>query len=153
MNLKENWTIPHIYWEQLPPMQSMHNPISGSSRKSAAIYSPFVNGIDGNYEEKMAQFKRENYCVNYYFFENFSKKKNLDDILRKGQPITLKGIISKAVIERRIEQLLEFEFKRWDISHIEEQKICKIKDMECLIQGASLFIKKIFIDDYYLFGR
>ena len=120
---------------------------------SLHFYAPFVNGIDGNYEEKMAQFKRENYCVNYYFFENFSKEKNLDDILRKGQPITLEGIISKAVIERRIEQLLEFEFKRWDISHIEEQKICKIEDMECLIQGASLFIKKIFIDDYYLFGR
>ena len=40
MNLKEAWTILHVYWEQLPPMQSMHNPISGSSRKSAVIYLP-----------------------------------------------------------------------------------------------------------------
>ena len=120
---------------------------------SIHFFAPFVNGIDGDYEEKIAQFKRENYCVNYYFFSAFSKEKDLYHILRTGEPITLEGVIGKDVIERRIEQLFEFEFRGWDISHIEEHEICKIEDMERLIQDASLFIKRVFVDDYYLFAE
>ncbi len=67
--------------------------------------------------------------------------------LRTGKATTLSGIIEKDIIEQRIRQLYEYEFKleNWDISHIEEQKICSIENMKNLIQEASLFIEKIFI--------
>lgn len=120
---------------------------------SVHFFAPFVKDINGDYNEKMAQFKRENYMVNYYLFLLFSKENNLYNVLHEGEAITLDDIISKAVIERRIEQLFEYEFKCWDISHIDENKICKIEDMERLIQDASLFIKKVFIDEYYLFDK
>ena len=96
---------------------------------------------------------RQRDCIESLLFSAFSKEKDLYHILRTGEPITLEGVIGKDVIERRIEQLFEFEFKGWDISYIEEHEICKIEDMERLIQDASLFIKKVFVDDCYLFAE
>ena len=112
---------------------------------SIHFYAPFVNSINSDAEEKMTLYKRENYIVNYYLFTLFSKEKNLLEILRSGRAETLDGVIEKEVIEQRIEQLFEFEFKYWDISHIEEQKLCRIDDMYRMIRAASLFIQQILL--------
>lgn len=119
---------------------------------SVHFYGPFMSSISGDLEAQKVQYKKENYNVNYYLFTLFSKRENLLKILQSGEAISLEGIIEREVIEQRIGQLFEFEFKaeNWDISCIEEQKICSIEDMEKLIQEASKFIEKIFVDSYYL---
>lgn len=119
---------------------------------SVHFYGPFMNSISGNLEAQKMQYKKENYNVNYYLFTLFSKREDLLKVFQRGEAITLEGIIEKEAIEQRIRQLFEFEFmaENWDISHIEDQKICSIGDMEKLIQEASKFIEKIFIDNYYL---
>lgn len=112
---------------------------------SVHFYGPFLTSLNGDIKEKIELFKRENYIVNYYLYSLFSKKKNLLEILHAGKAVTLAGVIEKEDIERRIGQLFEFEFKYWDVSHIAEQQICKIEDMEEVIQKAALYIKKELI--------
>ena len=116
---------------------------------SVHFYGPFMSSVSGDLEAQKMQYKRENYNVNYYLFTLFSKREDLLKVLQRGEAITLEGIIEKEVIERRIGQLFEYEFKaeNWDISYIEDQKICSIGDMEKLIQEASKFIEKILIDN------
>lgn len=41
---------------------------------SMHIFAPFVKSIKDDYEEKMTQYKRESYIVNYYLFSLFLKK-------------------------------------------------------------------------------
>lgn len=116
---------------------------------SIKFYAPFINTINDDYDKKVDQYKRESYIVNYYLFSAFSVEKNLYKILCAGEAVTLINVISREIIEQRIEQLFEDEFNYWDISHIGKNSICKKSDMEHVIQGASMFVKEIFIDNYY----
>ena len=78
--------------------------------------------------------------MNFYLFSLYSEKNDLHKILHAGEAIALDGVISKEDIEKSIEQLFEFEFQGWDISHIDQNSICRIEDMEQLIQGATQYI-------------
>lgn len=112
---------------------------------SVHFYGPFVQSIrhGHHYEEKFAQYKKESYCVNYYFFLQFSQDKSLYHILHKGKAETLGHVLQKEILESRIEQLFGFEFKPWDISHIADHEMCRIEDMEHLIQNACTFVKEL----------
>lgn len=110
---------------------------------SMYFYTPFINSIKDDYEHAIEQFKKESYGVNFYLFSVYSESNDLRKILHTGEAVALEGVIKKEDIEKRIDQLFEFEFQGWDISHIKEYSICRIEDMEQLIQGAALYIKKI----------
>ncbi len=91
--------------------------------------------------------KKESYGTNSYLLSLYMEKKDLRSVLQAGEAVTLEGIIKKEDIERRIDQLYEFEFRDWDISHIDEYSICRIEDMEQLIQKAAEYVKKVLIDE------
>lgn len=111
---------------------------------SMYFYTPFLRSIKDDYEQAIEQFKIESYGVNFYLFSLYSEKNDLRKILHAGEAVALEGVIKKEDIEKRIDQLFEFEFQGWDISHIEEYSICRIEDMQQLIQGATQYIKKVF---------
>lgn len=110
---------------------------------SMYFYTPFVESIKDDYERRIEQFKKESYGVNIYLFSLYSEKKDLRKMLHAGEAITLESVVRKEDIEKRIEQLFEFEFQGWDISHIEKNSICRIEDMEQLIQGAAQYINTV----------
>ena len=110
---------------------------------SMYFYTPFVESIKDDYEQRIEKFKKESYGVNFYLFSLYSEKKDLRKMLHAGEAITLEDVIRKEDIEKRIEQLFEFEFQGWDISHIEKNGICRIEDMEQLIQGATQYINTV----------
>ena len=107
---------------------------------SMYFYTPFLESIKDDNEQRIAQYKKESYGVNFYLFSLYSEKNDLHKILHAGEAIALDGVIRKEDIEKRIEQLYEFEFQGWDISHIDQNSICRIEDMEQLIQGATQYI-------------
>ena len=110
---------------------------------SMYFYTPFIKSINDDYEQRMKQYKKESYGVNFYLFSLYSEKKDLRKILQAGEAITLEGVIRKEDIEKRIDQLFGFEFQNWDISHIEKYSFCRIEDMEQLIQGAARYINTV----------
>ena len=59
------------------------------------------------------------------------------------------NIYDDSIFENRINQLFDFEFKKWDIDTIEKNSICTIENTIALIEKAPTVIKKIFIDDFY----
>ena len=63
------------------------------------------------------------------------------EILRAGKAVTLDGVIERADVEKRIEDLLEGEFIQKDID-VSAYRICTIESMEQLAQGAMNFIKE-----------
>lgn len=113
------------------------------------IYAPFYLSIKEDYDEKMAQYKKECFGINYYLYCEYSKEKNLYDILRAGRSCSIDGVFEKSLIDPRINQLFSFEFKSRDIEHLSENRICTVDNTESLIQEAPEMIKKVFLDDYY----
>lgn len=114
---------------------------------SMYFYTPFIKSIKSDYERTMETYKKESYGTNSYLLSLYMEKKDLRSVLQAGEAVTLEGIIKKEDIERRIDQLYEFEFRNWDISHIDEYSICRIEDMEQLIQKAAQYVKKVLIDE------
>lgn len=114
------------------------------------FFEPFVKSITSEREKIMAQLKEESYGVNYYFYELFSKQDDLYQILKEGKAETLEHVIEKETIERRTDQLFEFEFKPRDISKIADYEICRIEDMERIINEACEFILQVVSDDGYV---
>ena len=100
-------------------------------------------------EEKKKQFSLESYCVNYYLFREYSKSKNLVDVLKGGRSYSISGVYDDSVFENRIKQLFDFEFKSWDIESIDKNSICTIENTMALIEKAPQIIKNVFIDDFY----
>lgn len=113
------------------------------------IYVPFYLSIKDDHDEKMAQYKKECFDINYYLYCEYSKEKNLYDILRKGHSCSIDGVFEKSLIDPRIDQLFSFEFQSRDIEHLSENRICTVENTESLIQEAPEMIKKAFLDDYY----
>lgn len=113
------------------------------------IYAPFYLSIKDDHDEKMAQYKKECFGINYYLYREYSKEKNLYDILRAGHSCSIDGVFEKSLLEPRIHQLFSFEFQSHDIEHLSENSICTIENTESLIQEAPEMIKKVFLDDYY----
>ena len=117
---------------------------------SREIYAPFYKSLtQDEMEEKKKQFSLESYCVNYYLFREYSKSKNLMDILKEGRSFSIPSVYDDSVFENRIKQLFDFEFKSWDIESIDKNSICTIENTMTLIEKAPKIIKEIFIDDFY----
>lgn len=113
------------------------------------IYAPFYLSIKDDPDEKMAQFRKENYCVNYYLYCEYSKEKNLYDILRAGHSCSIDGVFEKNLLDPRIDQLFSFEFQSHDVEHLSENKICTLENTESLIQEAAEMIRKELLEDYF----
>lgn len=117
---------------------------------NSEIYAPFYKSLaQDEIAEKKKQFSYESYCVNYYLFREYSKDKRLVDTLKKGRSYSIPNIYDGSIFENRINQLFDFEFKKWDIDTIEKNSICTIENTIALIEKAPIVIKKIFIDDFY----
>ena len=117
---------------------------------NSEIYAPFYKSLaQDEIAEKKKQFSYESYCVNYYLFREYSKDKRLVDTLKKGRSYSIPNIYDDSIFENRINQLFDFEFKKWDIDTIEKNSICTIENTIALIEKAPIVIKKIFIDDFY----
>ena len=114
------------------------------------IYAPFYKSLtQDEMEEKKKQFSLESYCVNYYLFREYSKSKNLVDVLKGGRSYSISGVYDDSVFENRIKQLFDFEFKSWDIESIDKNSICTIENTMALIEKAPQIIKNVFIDEFY----
>ena len=115
---------------------------------SIHFFTSFRKTIKGNQEEKMAQYIRESYGVNYFLYSSYIKTKDLNKILMSGKAITLAGVIDKETIKQRVDQLFQYEFNNWDISCIDEYTVCRLGDMKHLINEASIFVKKILDEEF-----
>ena len=87
-------------------------------------------------EEKKRQFSYESYEVNYLLFREYSKSKNLADILRKGRSYSIPNVYDDTYFENRISQLLDFEFKHRDLRLIENNSIVTIENTGALLECA-----------------
>lgn len=113
------------------------------------IFAPFYVSVKDNFDEKMEQFRKENYSVNYYLYCEYSKKKNLYDILSSGHAYSIDGIFEKNLISPRITQLFSFEFnKKNNSEQLLENSICTVSSTRKLIKEVAENIKKIFLDEY-----
>lgn len=115
------------------------------------VFAPFYISLsEENFNEKMEQFRKESYCVNYYLFQEYSKEKNLLSILERGKSCQIPDVFDNRLLEERIKQLYGFEFAPHDIEHISCNEICTIDNTNELINDAPKMIKKLFLDDYYI---
>ncbi|MBQ8815966.1 MAG: hypothetical protein IJZ84_01640, partial [Lachnospiraceae bacterium] len=80
------------------------------------------------------------YHMTYYLFSKFSEHKDLSKLLHNGKAITLEGIVEQEDIKKRIDYLLQEEFKYRDV-RVSQHKICTIQGTEQLVEGAVNFIK------------
>jgi len=114
------------------------------------VYAPFYNSLKDNFDDKMAQFRKENYCVNYYLFCEYSKGKDLFNVLREGRSCSIEDVFDRKLLGDRMKQLYDFEFRPHEIECIDQNKICTIENTNKLIADAPKIIKHIFLDDYYV---
>ena len=96
--------------------------------------------------EKKKQFSHESYLVNYYLFCEYSKNKDLMDILRKGRSYSIPNVYDDTCFENRISQLLDFEFKSWDLGSIENNSIVTIKNTMELLESAPEMIRHMLVE-------
>lgn len=116
---------------------------------SMQFYYPYICSIGGNLNnENREHFLKENYGYNYYLYLAYSKNHNLKEMLESAKAETIDGVVSKEVIEKRIEQLYEYEFAERDISDIDEYTICSQKVMDKLICDGSVYV----LDELKLLG-
>ena len=91
-------------------------------------------------EEKKRQFSYESYVVNYFLFREFSKEKNLIEILKKGRSYSIPDVYDDSYSECRCRQLLDFEFKNWDLGSIETHSIVTVENTRALLECAPQMI-------------
>lgn len=124
--------------------------VLGDVCSSKQIFAPFLASIKDNAIEKKLKFKDESYVVNYYLFCEYSKERNLQEILREGRCYSIDGVFDKTLFEDRINQLFDFEFRPHGLEHIYEHTICTVENTIKLIAEAPQIIKRVFLDDYYV---
>ncbi len=108
------------------------------------IYAPFYNSLSKeNFDDKMEQYRKENYCVNYYLFCEYSKEKNLLPILQEGNSCPIADVFDDRLLGDRIKQLFDFEFAPHDTKQIAHNEICTIENTRRLIMDAPSMIKHI----------
>ncbi len=114
------------------------------------IFVPFYASLSKeNFDDKMNQFREESYCVNYYLFCEYSKRKNLFQLLREGRSCSIVDVFDEKLLDDRIKQLYDFEFRPHDIEHMIYHEICTIENTNKLIEDVPKMIKSVFLDDYY----
>ena len=96
--------------------------------------------------DKKKQFSHESYLVNYYLYCEYSKNKNLIDILKKGRSYSIPNIYDDTFFDNRISQLLDFEFKSWDLESIETNSIVTIKNTRALLESAPEMIRQMLAE-------
>lgn len=111
------------------------------------IYVPFYLSIKDDHDEMMAQYRKECSCVNYYLYREYSKEKNLYNILRAGHSCSIDGVFEKDLLDPRIDQLFSYEFQCHDIEHLAENRICTLDNTAWLIQETPAIIKKVLLED------
>ncbi len=115
------------------------------------IYAPCYKTLtQEDRGEKKKKFSYESYCLNYYLFCEYSKDRNLVDILKSGQSYSIPGVYDDTFFDDRINQLLDFEFKNWDLESIENNSIVTLGNTRKLLDDAPMMIKEMFIDDFYI---
>ena len=100
------------------------------------IYAPFyLESKDlPDFDERMAQFKKESYDINYMLYKEYEKEKNLHDVLKGARYCSIENYIDKDLYDPRIEQLYSYEFKERDLSHIRENTICTVENTNALFE-------------------
>lgn len=115
------------------------------------IFLPFYNGLKNDeklFAIKNQQFKKESYDINYYLYQDYAKYHDLKKILSVGNVFSIENVFDKDVFNDRIDQLFSFEFLERDLSHIDKNEIITLENTYKLIDDASEFIKKVFVDRY-----
>ncbi len=111
------------------------------------IYTPFyISLTEDEKVEKKKQFSYESYVVNYYLFREYSKKKDLMAILKEGRSYSIPDVYDDTFFENRLSQLLDFEFKRWDLESIENHSIVTIENTRALLESAPQIIRDMLAD-------
>ncbi len=101
------------------------------------IYAPFYLSLtEEDRDEKKKQFAQESYVVNYYLFREFSKGKDLMEILKTGHSYSIPDVYDDSFSENRSRQLLDFEFNTWDLGSIENHSIVTIENTKALLESA-----------------
>ena len=112
------------------------------------IFLPFYNGLKNDeklFAIKNQQFKKESY---YYLYQDYAKYHDLKKILSVGNVFSIENVFDKDVFNDRIDQLFSFEFLERDLSHIDKNEIITLENTYKLIDDASEFIKKVFVERY-----
>ena len=105
------------------------------------IYAPFYLTLtEEDKVEKKKQFSHESYVVNYHLFREFSKDKNLIEILKTGHSYSIPDVYDDSFSEDRIRQLLDFEFKEWDLGAIDKHSIVTIENTKALLEKAPAMV-------------
>ena len=91
------------------------------------------------------KFSYESYVVNYFLFREYSKRKNLIDILKKGRSFSIPNVYDDTYFENRISQLLDFEFKHRDLRLIENNSIVTIENTGALLECAPKVIREMLM--------
>ncbi len=108
------------------------------------MYVPFYLSLtEAEKTEKRKQFSYESYVVNYYLFREYSKEKNLLAILRDGRSYSIPDVYDDSFSENRLGQLLDFEFKSWDLGSIRNHSIVTIENTRALLDNAPQMVKEM----------
>ena len=84
----------------------------------------------------------------YYLYQDYAKYHDLKKILSVGNVFSIENVFDKDVFNDRIDQLFSFEFLERDLSHIDKNEIITLENTYKLIDDASEFIKKVFVERY-----
>ena len=110
------------------------------------VYAPFYLTLtEVEKAEKKKHFSYESYVVNYYLFREFSKEKDLIAILRDGRSYSIPDVYDNSFSENRLSQLLDFEFKEWNLGSIRNHSIVTIENTKSLLDSAPQMVKEMLI--------
>lgn len=111
------------------------------------IYAPFYLSLaEDDKVEKKKQFSYESYVVNYYLFKEYSREKDLMQILNMGRSYSIPDVYDDSFSEDRSRQLLDFEFKSWDLETIDKQGIVMIENTRALLEHAPRMVWEMLMD-------
>ena len=109
---------------------------------SMNFFAPFVRAAGEDLAAVKERFVHENFCYNYYLYEEYVKSTDLRSLLTAGKPVTLEGVISADDIKKRVELLFKQEFVERDISDIDSYTVCSHESMKRLIDGSTELVLK-----------
>ena len=111
------------------------------------IYAPFYLSLtEDDKVEKKKQFSYESYVVNYYLFKEYSREKDLMQILNMGRSYSIPEVYDDSFSEDRSRQLLDFEFKSWDLESIGNHSIVTIENTRALLEHAPRMVWEMLMD-------
>ncbi len=113
------------------------------------IFAPFYLSITDNYAQKIAQFQKESFAVNYHLYREYARERDLYAILRKGRSCSIDGLIDKDLLDARIDQLFSHEFKEQELEDLSGHQICTVENTEKLIQEKAAIIEDLFLNDRF----